>query len=82
MAAPADQLMKLSEVLSLAFRSDQCLEGDGCSSVEGLEAQHHPLESDGGRNRKPVEVTQETGHMGEFGKIENKAHCSILDTMQ
>ena len=30
----------------------QCLEADGCSSVEGLEGQHHYLELDVGHNRK------------------------------
>ena len=34
--------------------SDQCLEVDGCSSVDGLEGQNHCLESDVGCNRKPV----------------------------
>ena len=47
--------------------SDQCLEEDGCSFVDGLEGQHHHLESDAGRNRKPVEVTEEGGHVGQFG---------------
>ena len=28
--------------------SDQCLEVDGCSSIDGLEGQHHCLESDAG----------------------------------
>ena len=46
-----------------------------CSSVDGLEGQCHHLESDVGHNRKPVEVMEEGGHMGEFGKIVNKA-CS------
>ena len=36
-------------------------------SVDGLEGQYHHLESDAGRNRKPVDVTEEeAGHMGEF----------------
>ena len=47
--------------------SDQGLEVDGCSSVDGLEGQHHHAESDAGRNRKPVEIMEEAGHMGEFG---------------
>ena len=46
--------------------SDQCLEVDGCSSIDGLEGQHHRLELDAGRNRKPVEVMEEQGHRGEF----------------
>ena len=37
--------------------SDPCL--DGCSSVDGLEGQNQRLESDSGRNRKPVEVAEE-----------------------
>ena len=44
---------------------DQCLVLDGCSSVDGLESQHHRLESDAGRNRKPVEVTEEGGRDDE-----------------
>ena len=62
--------------------SDQCLEVDGCSSVDVLEGQHQCLESDAGRNRKSVEVTEEGGHMGEFGKIVNEARCSVLDMLQ
>ena len=58
------------------------VEVDGCSSVEGLEGQHHRLESDVGRNRKPVEVTEEEGHMGEFGKIVNEVCCILLYTLQ
>ena len=38
-----------------------------CSPVDGLEGQHHPLESDAGCNREPVEVTVEGGHKEEFG---------------
>ena len=53
--------------------ADQGLEVDRCSSVDGLEDQNHCLESDAGRNRKPVEVTEEVGRIGEFGKIVNKA---------
>ena len=37
---------------SWGVRSDQCLEVDGCSSVNGLEGQHHRPESDTGRKRK------------------------------
>ena len=33
-------------------------------------------------NRRPVEVTEEGDQIGEFGLIENKAHCSILDMLQ
>ena len=51
-----------------AVWSDQCLEVDGWSSVNGLEDQHHRLESDVGHNRRPVEVIEEAGHKGEFGK--------------
>ena len=58
------------------------VEIDRCSSVDGLEGQHHRLESVAGRNRKPAEVTEELGHMEEFGKIVNEAHCSILNTLQ
>ena len=29
-----------------------------------------------------MEVTEEGGHMGEFGKIVNEACCSPLDTLQ
>lgn len=48
--------------------SEQCLEVDGCSSVDGLEDQHPHLGSDVGRNRKTVGVTEEGGgHMGEYG---------------
>ena len=36
---------------------------DWCSSVDGLEGQHHCLESDAGRNRKPVEVTGGESHV-------------------
>ena len=61
--------------------SDQYLEVDGCSSVDDLEDQHHHLESDAGRNRKSVEVTEEAGHMGEFGWIVNEACSSVLDTL-
>ena len=46
---------------------DQCLEVDGCSSIDGLEVQHHLLESTAGPNRKSVEVMDEAGHMVEFG---------------
>ena len=62
--------------------SDQCLEVDGCSSVDGLEGQHHHLDLDAGRSRKPVEVMVEGGHMGEFGRKRNEARCSVLDTLQ
>ena len=62
--------------------SDQCLEVDGCSSVDGLEGQHYHLESNAGHNRKPVEFTVEVGHMEEFWKIVNEAHCSVLYTLQ
>ena len=48
--------------------SDHCLDVDGCTSVDGFEGQHHHLELDAGHNRKPEEVTEEEGHMGEFGK--------------
>ena len=44
MGVPASQLMW----------SDQCLEVDGCSSVDSLEGQHHHLEWDAGPNGKPV----------------------------
>ena len=47
--------------------SDQCLEVDRCSSVDSFEGQYHCLESDVGCNMKPVEFTEEGGHMGEFG---------------
>ena len=47
--------------------SDQFLEVEGCSSVDGLEGQDHCLESYAGCNRKPVEVKEEGGHMVEFG---------------
>ena len=60
---------------------DQYLEVNGCSSVDGLEGQYHHLESYAGCNRKPVEVTEEGVHMGEFGQIENKAHCRFLDIL-
>ena len=63
--------------------SHQCLEVDGRSSIDGLEGQCCRLESDADRNRKPVEVTEEEGcHMGQFGQIENKARCSVLDMLQ
>ena len=62
--------------------SDQCLEVDGCSFVDGLEGQHHCLGLDAVCNRKPVEVTEEESHMGEFGKIVNEVRCSVLDTLQ
>ena len=52
------------------------------SFVDSLEGQHHRLELDPGRNRKPVEVMEEGGHIGEFGKIVNKACCSVPDTLQ
>ena len=55
--------------------SYQCLEVDGCSSISGFEDQHHHPESDLGRNSKPVEVTEEGCHMGEFGKIVNEVGC-------
>ena len=34
---------------------------------DSLEAQYHHLELDAGFYGKPVEVTEEGGHMGEFG---------------
>ena len=52
------------------------------SSINGFEGQHHRLESDAGHNRKPVEVTEEGGHMGEFGKIVNEARYSVLNMLQ
>ena len=39
-------------------------------------------ESDAGRYRKPVEVTEQGRHMGEFGQIENGARHSVLDMLQ
>ena len=69
----------MSEVLLLGMWSDQCLEVDGCSSVEG---QHHRLELDAGRNRKPAEVMGEGRHMGEFGKIVNEVRYNVLDKLQ
>ena len=39
--------------------------------MDSLEGQHHRLESNVGRNMKPVVVMEEGGHMGEFGWIEN-----------
>ena len=45
--------------------TDQFLEVDRCSSFDGLEGHHHHLELDAGWKRKPVEVTEEGGHMGE-----------------
>lgn len=50
-----------------AMWSDQCLEVVRRSSVDVLECQHHHLELDAGSNKKPVEVTGEEGHMGEYG---------------
>ena len=63
------EVLKIRTYKSIIYltRSDQGLEVDGFSSVDGLEVQHHHLESDVGRNRKSVEVTEEAGHMGEFG---------------
>lgn len=59
--------MKWTVLLKLQLAlPDQCLEVGGCSSVDGLEGQHHDLELDAGHNRKPVEVSEEGGHMGEF----------------
>ena len=55
--------------------SDQCLEVDGCSSVDGLEGQRHHLELDAGYNRKPVVVMEEEGHMENFW-----IHCNSLVT--
>ena len=46
--------------------SEQCLEIDGCSSIDSLECQHHHLESDMGCNKKPVEVTEEEGSCGRI----------------
>ena len=40
---------------------------DGCRSTDSFEGQHYRLQLDVGCNRKPVEVTEEGGHMGEFG---------------
>ena len=34
--------------------SDQCLEVGGCSLIDGLQGQHHRLESDAGCNRNPI----------------------------
>ena len=62
--------------------SDQCLEVDGCSSVDFFEVQHHLLESDAGHNRKSVEVTEEGVTWGKVGMIVNKVRCSVLDTLQ
>ena len=62
--------------------SDQCLEVDWHSDSDSLECQHYRLESDAHRNKKPVEVTEEGGHMGEFGKIVNEARLSILGMLQ
>ena len=39
---------------------------NGCSSVDGLDGKHHYLELDAGCNRKPMEVTEEGGHLGVF----------------
>ena len=50
--------------------SDQCLDADGFSSVDGFEGQHHCIDLDVGRNRKPVEVTEEGGRI-------NSAQCTI-----
>ena len=47
--------------------SDQCLDADGFSSVDGFEGQHHCIDLDG---RKPVEVTEEGGRI-------NSAQCTI-----
>ena len=52
-----------------------------CSSVDGLEGQHHHLESDASCKRKPVEGTEEGRNMGTFGYIEKKPCCSVLDTL-
>ena len=60
----------------------QCLEVDGCSSVDSLESQHQCLELDPGLNRKPVKVKEEGGRMRVFGWIVNQARCSVLDTLQ
>ena len=61
---------------------DQCLEVDGCSSVDGLEGQHHRLESDAGSNRKPVDVMEEGWSHGRTWEDCKHTRCSFLDTLQ
>ena len=59
--------------------SGQCLEVNRSSSIDALEGQHHRLEYDVGHNRKPVELMEVVGHMGEFGKFVKE---DVLDTLQ
>ena len=49
--------------------------------IYSLEGQHHCLESDAGRNRKPEEVMDKGGQMGEFGTIVNEESCSVPDML-
>ena len=44
--------------------SDQCLEVDRFSSIDGHDGQHHHLELDASHNRRPVGVTWE--HLGRL----------------
>ena len=57
------------------------MEVDRCSTIDGLEGQHRSPELDA-TTRSQWKSQRRGGHMGEFGKIVNKAHCSILDTLQ
>ena len=58
--------------------SDQCLEVDRCGSADGLEGQHHHLEADAGLNRKPMEVTEDGGHVGELIDIPLTQHRDVF----
>ena len=41
----------------------------GAVQLDRLEGHHYQLELDAGHNRKPVEVTEEGGHMGNLGAV-------------
>ena len=46
--------------------SEQCLQVDECSYVDGLEGQHHHLESGADHDRRPVEVPEGGGSHGRI----------------
>ena len=67
--------------------SDHCLEVDGCSSVDGFEGQHLHFESDAGCNRKPVEVSEEGGHMGIWvdfkrGTLQHSDYAAVIQSQR
>ena len=55
--------------------------GRGRSSCCSI-IKHHGLVVDASFDWKPVECAEEQGDMGELGKVEHQAGCSILDKLQ